>query len=155
MSPSANRQLLSFGWNGSQWASDSDVDVTLTQSGGNFVLVDKDDTVETYAPVSAKEALLISIQARNGYTQALQYNSSNQLTSVTDSYGRSLGFTYQNKLLKTVTTPDGTTITYGYSAQNQLVTATYSTTPATTQRVRVVRWSMGRRPREEAPGGVT
>src|SRR5580704_12939912 len=67
----ANRQLLSFGWNGSQWASDSDVDVTLTQSGGNFVVVDKDDTVETYAPVSAKEALLISIQARNGYTQAL------------------------------------------------------------------------------------
>jgi YD repeat-containing protein len=128
----ANGQLLSFGWNGSQWAGDSDVDVTLTQSGGNFVLVDTDDTVETYAPVSAKEALLTSIQARNGYTQALQYNSSNQLASVTDTYGRSLAFTYQSGLLKTVTTPDGTVITFAYSAGGVLTSASYSTSPATT-----------------------
>jgi YD repeat-containing protein len=127
----ANGQLLSFGLNGGQWTSDSDVDVKLTQSGGNFVLVDTDDTVETYAPVSAKEALLTSIQARNGYTQTLQYNSHNQLASVTDSYGRSLAFTYQTGLLKTVTTPDGTVITFAYNARGVLASATYSTSPAT------------------------
>ena len=32
--------------------------------------------------------------ARDGYTQTLQYNASNQLATVTDSFGRTLSFTY-------------------------------------------------------------
>ena len=72
------------------------------------------------------------IRSRNGYTQTLQYNSSNQLAAVTDSYNRSLAFTYESGLLGTVTTPDSLTLTYGYSAaagRSRLTTVTYSTSP--------------------------
>jgi uncharacterized protein RhaS with RHS repeats len=79
---------------------------------------------------------LASIRSRNGYTQTLNYGGNNTLLSVTDSYGRSLGFGYNGSGgLQTVTTPDGTTLTYGYwaSVANLLASVTYSTTPATSQ----------------------
>ena len=41
-------EFLSFAWNGSGWAPDSDVDVQLVQAGSTFTLTDTDDTVETY-----------------------------------------------------------------------------------------------------------
>jgi RHS repeat-associated protein len=74
--------------------------------------------------------------APKGYTQTLTYNASNQqLASVTDSYGRTLTFTYAaSGLLQTLGTPDGRTFTYGYttttSAQN-LTSVTYPTSPPT------------------------
>jgi hypothetical protein len=138
----ADGALLSFGWNGSQWVTDSDTAVTLTQSGDTFTLVDSDDTVETYAlDTSTGKGTLTSIRTRNGYTQLLNYNSSKQPTSVTDSYGRTLGFGYQNGLLSTVTTPDGLVLTYGYIASgltsggalDLLASVSYSTNPATSQ----------------------
>ena len=42
---------------------------------------------------------------RGGYTQTLQYNASNRLTSVTDSYGHQMLFTLQNGLVSTITAP--------------------------------------------------
>jgi len=129
-------QQLTFTLNGSTWTSDSDVDVTLTHSGSTWTLTDHDDTVEAYTTASTTEALLNSIKARNGYTQVLNYNGSNQLTSVTDSYSRSLTLAYSGGLLETVTTPDSTTLTYGYtsvSGGSRLTTITYSTSPATSQ----------------------
>ena len=99
----ADGQDVNFNLNGSTWTPDSDVDLSLVQSGSSWILTDKDDTVETYSTVNPTEATLQSIRARNGYTQTLTYNSSNLLTSVIDSYNRSLAFTYQNGLLQTVT----------------------------------------------------
>jgi len=130
----ANGQELSFTFNGGAWTGDSDVDFTLTQGGSTWTLTDSTDTVESYTTTSnGSEALLTSIQARNGYTQTLTYNSSDQLVSVSDSYNRTLAFTYQNYLLQTVTTPDGLVLTYGYTPLNQLASVSYSTTPATSQ----------------------
>lgn len=132
--------LLSFAWNGSQWVPDSDVDAQLIQSGITFTLVDSDDTAETYGSFNGgNQALLTSIRSRNGYTQSLQYNSNNQLTEVTDSYGRSLLLAYQNGLLATVTTPDGLTLSYNYTASglsgsnilDRLASVAYSTSPTT------------------------
>lgn len=132
----ADGQEVNFNLVGSTWTPDSDVDMTLVNSGSTWTLTDQSDTVETYTAISSSEALLQSIQARNGYTQNLAYNSSNQLISVTDSYNRTLTFTYLNGLLNTVTTPDGLVITYGFTvagSQNLLTSVTYSTTPATSQ----------------------
>ena len=77
---------------------------------------------------------------RGGYTQTLQYNGSNQLTSVTDTYNRSLQLTYSNGLLNAVTTPDGLVLTYGYNSSgvlpgvlDRLASITYSTTPISKQ----------------------
>ena len=135
-----NGQVLNFYFDGTVWTGDTDVDLTLTQAGSTWTLTDNGDTVETYTTVSDTsatgapgEALLTSIQARNGYTQTLNYNSSNQLLSVTDSYNRTLTFTYENGLLQNVTTPDGLVLTYSYNSSGVLASASYSTTPATSQ----------------------
>ena len=66
------------------------MDLKLVNSGSTWTLTDTTDTVETYTAGASGEALLTTIAARNGYTQTLQYNASNQLVSVTDSYNRSL-----------------------------------------------------------------
>lgn len=132
----ANGQVLNFTLNNGVWTSDTDVDVQLTQSGSTWTLKDTDDSVETYTGSSGSPAFLSAIEARNGYTQTLQYNGSDQLASVTDSYGRALQFSYQNGLLASVKTPDGLVLTYGYAGtggQSKLTSVTYSTTPQTSQ----------------------
>ena len=85
----ADGQQVTFTLTGTTWTTDSDVDMTLVNSGATWTLTDHDDTVETYTAVNAGQALLQSIQTRNGYVQSLTYNSSNQLSAVTDSYNRS------------------------------------------------------------------
>ncbi|HUN56488.1 MAG TPA: chitobiase/beta-hexosaminidase C-terminal domain-containing protein [Candidatus Binataceae bacterium] len=133
----ADGQQLLFTQQGGQWATDTDIDVSLTQSGSLWTLTDANDAIETYSTASAGEALLETIQTRNGYTQTLHYGTGNQLTSVSDSYGRMLLFTYQNNLLNTLTTPDGLVVTYGYTSSgytpgtlDRLSTVEYSTTPS-------------------------
>jgi RHS repeat-associated protein len=132
----ADGEQVTFTPNGSSWTTDSDVDVTLTNSGTTWTLTDHDDTVETYTTANSGLALLNTIKARNGYTQSLTYNTNDQLTTVTDSYNRSLSFTYGSTgLLATLTTPDGNTVTYGYDTTSggpNLISATFSGTPAQT-----------------------
>jgi RHS repeat-associated protein len=125
--------------NGTNWSSDADVDITIVQIASGWVLTNFDDTVETYDSGSSGTALLTSIQARDGYTQTLQYTAGKQLGSVTDSFGRSLQFAYQSNLLQTVTAPNGLVLTYNYDSSglnpgvlDRLVSVTYSTTPQTT-----------------------
>jgi RHS repeat-associated protein len=130
----ADGQELVFSLLNGTWASDSDVNVQLLQSGSIWTLIDSDDTIETYSSAG----LLTTIQAVDGYKQTMAYNGNNQLTNVTDSLGRALSLTYQNNLLHTVTAPNGLVLTYGYNASsgtttNRLTSVTYSTTPQTSQ----------------------
>ena len=130
-------QQVTFTLTAGAWTTDTDIDLTLVNSGSTWILTDHGDMVETYKAVSASEALLQTIQARNGYTQTLLYNSNNQVTSVTDSFNRQLGFVYSNSLLQSVTTPDGLVVTCGFassSGSNLLTSVSYSTTPATTKK---------------------
>jgi RHS repeat-associated protein len=137
---SADGRQLGFFLNNGIWHTDSDVDLALANAGSTWIVTDSDDTIETYKAGSGQVAYLASIQARNGYTQKLAYNSANQLTSVTDSYGRMLTFTYSSGLLQTVTTPDNLVLTYGYNSSgttagvlDRLTSVTYSTTPQSQQ----------------------
>ena len=140
----ADGQVLNFAQNGATWTSDSDVDFQLTQAGSGvastWTLTDQTDTVETYTTISASEAILTAIKARNGYTRTLQYDAGNRLTTVVDSFGRSLQFSYQNGLLQSVSTPDTLVLTYGYNSSgvtagvnDRLISITYSGTPQTSQ----------------------
>ncbi len=136
----ADGQMLNFTANGSNWTSDSDVDVRLVNTGMTWLLTDHNDTVETYAQMGSGKAVLISIVTRDGYTQTLTYNSGNQLIAVTDSYGRALAFAYAGNLLAQVTTPDALVLAYGYTSSgltpgvnDQLASVAYSTTPVTKQ----------------------
>ncbi len=61
--------------------------------------------------------------------------TSGKLTSVTDTYGRTLGLGYTGSLLTGLTTPDSANLTYGYvgfcKRRHLLSTVTYNTSPAT------------------------
>jgi RHS repeat-associated protein len=136
----ADGQVLTFNLVNGVWISESDVNVSLTLSGTTFTLIDSNDSTETYTNLGNGDGQLTSIVARGGYTQSLFYNSSSQLDHVTDMYGRTLAFTYQNGLLTQVTTPDGLILTYGYSSSgtngstlDRLASVGYSTSPATSQ----------------------
>ncbi|HVR27538.1 MAG TPA: RHS repeat-associated core domain-containing protein [Candidatus Polarisedimenticolia bacterium] len=132
-------QLLNFTKKAAAFIADADVDYVLLNKGATWTMTDHDDTVETYTTLSATEVMLDSIKLRNGYTQTLKYNASHQLESVTDTYGRQLLFTYlPSASLNMVTTPDGLVLTYNYNSipggvDNQLISVSYSTTPATSQ----------------------
>ncbi len=128
-----NGDQITFTLSGSTWSAGTDVDMTLTSSGSTWTLTGHDDSVETYT-VSGSEGTLTSIAQRNGYTQSLTYNGSGQLTTVTDSYSRSLGLSYTGTLLTQVTTPDSLVLTYGYNGAGTLLTSvSYNTSPTTSQ----------------------
>ena len=131
-------QQIGFTSSSGTYTPDSDVDLKLANpSGSTWTLTDHDDTVETYSQ-SGSEATLQSIKKRGGYLQAIGY-SSGQISYVSDSYSRTLGFSYSSAgLLTGVTTPDSLTLAYGYIAfasagTHLLSTVTYNTSPATHQ----------------------
>ena len=127
---------------------DTDFDLRLTQTGSTWTVTDWDDNVETYTTIKGSPGVLKSIKARGGYTQTMHYTAnpnpfvpSPRLTSVTDSYGRTLTITYDNTdcagfvtCIGSITAPDGLVLTYGYSTIGPSIVLTkvsYSTTPAT------------------------
>jgi len=98
--------------------SDPDVNAQLTSLGSaGWVLTDQNDNVETYTAAGQ----LSSIKTRSGYEQDLAYDANGNLTSVTDSFGRTLTFTVTNGVIHTMTDPDGKVYTYNYG---DLVTST-------------------------------
>jgi RHS repeat-associated protein len=72
---------------------------------------------------------LLSITTRTGILQTLAYNSDGQLQSVTDSFGHTLQFAWQQlnygALITQVTEPDGSVIGYAYDGNNNLISVTY------------------------------
>jgi RHS repeat-associated protein len=103
---------------------------TLVKSGTNYVLTQKDQTAYTFASIAGTPFLvggspvyrLTQIKDRNGNTTTLTYTSGN-LTSVSDTYGRKLAYTYnaQHKLTS-VTDPAGRVTTFQYDSTNHLLT---------------------------------
>jgi RHS repeat-associated protein len=133
-------RVLNFYLVGSTWTPDKDVDYALTHSGSTWTLTGPDDTVETYTTavlgtLATNYATLNSIKARNGYTQTLAYTGG-LLDSVTDSYSRALSFTHNGDgTLESVSTPDSTTIAYGYTKAvggQQLTSVAFPTSPTQT-----------------------
>lgn len=96
---------------------------------GSFTLTNKDKTIYTFASVPGTHFLvsgpvwpLTKIVDRNGNTTTLTYAGGN-LTSVTDTYGRSVTFGYnaQNKIIS-VTDPLGRITTFQYDSTGHLLT---------------------------------
>jgi YD repeat-containing protein len=111
------------------WVTDADTADKLTRKSANGNPIGweytsgSDDIVETY-DVAGR---LIALTNRQGLTQTLTYNALNRVSAVTDSFGRSLTFTYGPTpgRLDAVTVPDGGTVAYTYDAVGNLVFVTY------------------------------
>lgn len=104
----------------------TDVSWSLTQNSSGFVFTDEDGTVENYNTALR----LTSIVFRGGYTQTLGYDANGNNTTVTDSFGRQIGFTYSSAgALLSATAPDGGVYQYQYLDQD----ASIDGGPANTQ----------------------
>ncbi|MDE0854507.1 MAG: DUF6531 domain-containing protein, partial [Nevskia sp.] len=93
----------------------TDVSWSLQQISGGWQFIDEDGTVELYNAAFQ----LTSIAYRGGYTQTLAYDGNGNNTSVSDSLGRQIQFTYSAyNLLTSVTAPDGQVYQYQYIDQS-------------------------------------
>ncbi|MBB6241257.1 RHS repeat-associated core domain-containing protein [Rhodanobacter sp. MP1X3] len=114
------------------WTVDGDINGALssTQDGsGNFTsFTYLNDQGQTESYDSAGD--LLSITDRNGFQQTLSRETNKALiTSVQDSFGRTLQFSYDTSgRLAQVTQPDGGLITFAYDANNNLQKVTYPDT---------------------------
>src|ERR1700728_213752 len=96
---------------------------------GSFTLTKKDKTAYTFASVPGTHFLvsgpvwpLTKIVDRNGHTTTLTYTGSN-LTSVTDTYGRTITFGYNaENHVTSVTDPLGRLTTFRYDSTGHLLT---------------------------------
>ena len=115
----ANGNVITFTRLNSTWTAPSNNDVQLVQTTAGYTLTTAQDTVEEYNLTGQ----LISITDRKGIQQTLAYNATTGLLeSVTDSFGKSLGFSYAGSNLTSVTLPDTTQLVYGYDANNNFST---------------------------------
>jgi RHS repeat-associated protein len=100
---------------------------------GSFTLTQKDRTTYTFRLIAGTPFFLVgpvyrvtSIVDRNGNTTTYTYSGGN-LTSVTDTYGRSVTFTYatfssSNKKLTSVTDPAGKVTAFQYDTTGRKLT---------------------------------
>jgi YD repeat-containing protein len=109
--------ILNFTVSGSTFTAEPGVDDRLVAtSSGGYQLTDDEDDVETYDGTGK----LLSVSDRAGDTQTLSY-SSGVLSSVTDSFGHALTFTYNgNQQLTKVAQPDGSTVQFAYDGAGRL-----------------------------------
>ena len=120
-----NGERIVFNESGGLFQPSEDMDYALTPQRDSFgtitgwTLKTPSDTVETYSA----DGNLLTIVSRNGITQTLQY-SGDLLSTVTDSFGNQLQFTFTNDLLTSITLPGGGTITYGYNSGARLTSVT-------------------------------
>jgi YD repeat-containing protein len=112
-----------------------DLLVRLVDGSGNptgWVYTTADRTVETYNA----NGVLVSIASRTGIVQTLTYSDGSTsptiapapglLIGVTDSFWRSLQFTYDsNKRIVTLTNPGGGTTLFSYTSSNMLQSVSY------------------------------
>jgi RHS repeat-associated protein len=95
----------------------------------NWQLTAADDSVESYrigGDGNNSYAALVSIKSRGGVIQTLSYATDGTMSSVIDSFGRSLTFTYDaQKRVSTMTDRAGNIFGYQYNAAGYLSIVTY------------------------------
>ena len=100
------------------WTDGDDSDIA--SSGSNWILTADDGSVETY---NAQGRPLTILNERGiGTTYAY---TSNQLTKITHTTGKSISITWQSGKVRTVKDPAGKTYTYTYNGQGYLASVTY------------------------------
>ena len=106
-------------------------DTLEAESGAREKLVHNDDGTYTLTAVDQVKELydstgnLTSLTDLNGNTISLSYQNG-RLSTVTDPFGRSLTFSYDTSgKIASITDPAGKTIQFGYDSSNNLTLVTY------------------------------
>ena len=108
-------ERYTYSWSTHSWVYGGtwtkDVRLALNTTTQRYELNTEDDTIYSFD----YGGLLRTIVYRGGYTQTLAYDSNRYNTSVSDSYGRTLTFSYSAQgLLQSMTVPGGQVYQYGY-----------------------------------------
>lgn len=87
---------------------------TLVEANPGWIFKhDSDQSTWTFDPVGRP----LTHTERNGWVKTYAYNAAQQLSTITNHFGRSLQFGYNGSgQLSQITTPDGKTISYEYDA---------------------------------------
>lgn len=117
---------LYFHSTGSGFTSPAGVKATLAKLGsGQYTLtVNATGEVFTFGN-SISASLLVSDADRNGNAITFAYNSSAQLTGITDTQGRQYSLAYNGGLLHTITDPTGRVVTYTQNTAGYLTQVSY------------------------------
>ena len=92
-------------------------DTLVHNSDGTYTLTLQTGDQEVFSSAG----LLVQEVSRLGYVTQLSYNSSSQLTTVTDAFGRTLAFTYNSSgQVSSVTDPAGRSTSYSYDSSGNL-----------------------------------
>jgi len=122
---------MNYSGNGGSYISDTGYFETMTkQPDGSFIVTNKNQSWWRFGSVSNTPFLvagpvyrLLQMGDRNQNTDTMSYNASGLLTSVTDTFGRTLQFTYNaSNKLSSVTDPLGRTTTFQYDSQARMPT---------------------------------
>lgn len=117
----------SFGFNGGTWAlaAPANVSATLAQGSSHWTITFQNGEQRQFDNNSGS---LIAIIDRNGNQTQLSYDATNRLATVTDAASRHLNFAYgstTSRLVTSVTSDVGLTLSYSYDGQGRLVRVTY------------------------------
>lgn len=105
----------------SVWTATNGAD-TLTQLGGAWVYGRVDDDAVL---VFTSDGKLQTRTERGGFSYTYSYDGSGRLATVSNGFGRTLGFAYSGSKLAAVTTPDGRAFGYTYDSTGRLATVLY------------------------------
>jgi RHS repeat-associated protein len=94
-------------------------ELARTTSGG-FRLTTKDDVQYDFS----YDGSLQRVEDRNGVGVDVQRDDSGRVSAVVDDADRSIVFAYENERLRSVTLPDGRSVSYSYSDAGRLVGVT-------------------------------
>ena len=118
----ATGRIYYFTFDGTNWATDSDVHLTLTETANGYELHDRTGNVEQYDA----QGRLILIQDKQGNDVTLSYVG-DQLSRVEDASGRGIDFLWRpdDGTIEKVTLADGREIVYDFDLQGNLASVTY------------------------------
>ena len=102
-------------------AANSPDNLSQVSSGGWIYRRAQDDATLSFDP-SGK---LQTTTDRSGLVTTYLYNSAGHLASVTNPFGRVLTFTYADKKLASIGTPDGQVTSYSYDTLGRLISVQY------------------------------
>jgi len=120
--------VITFRYNTSsgQWTAPADAPLQLAPIAAQWRITDEHGRTETY-DASGK---LIALTGLDGLVTTLAYESgavpNNKLLSVTDPFGQTMHFGYNNDFqIQTVSQPDGGILQYTYDSKLRLIHVTY------------------------------
>jgi YD repeat-containing protein len=113
-------QVHYFGKVADSWVSLDDGSVSLQQTGDEWLLKNKDDSIERYGA----DKKLLSTTDRSGRVTNYGYLPDGNLATITNSFGDEIVLTHTDSRISAVTGADGT-VSYSYDALGNLTLVTF------------------------------